>query len=60
MGDREVSRIDPEMKPLKPVSVIDLLADERAELLALLSQLSDEQWAAPTVCVSPAASARFG
>lgn len=38
------------MKPVEPVIVVDLFPDERAELLALLTSFSDEDWAKPTVC----------
>ncbi len=39
------------MKPLDPVLSVDLFPDERDALLELLSQLSDEEWGRPTVCV---------
>jgi uncharacterized protein (TIGR03083 family) len=35
---------------MKPVSVLDLFAGERAALIDLLRELSAEQWAAPTAC----------
>ena len=38
------------MDALEPVLVADLFPEERSGLLALLSELSDEEWARPTVC----------
>ncbi len=38
------------MKPLAPVMVLELFPEVRAELLALLSSLTAEEWARPTVC----------
>jgi uncharacterized protein (TIGR03083 family) len=38
------------MRHMKPVDVIDLFPGERAALIELLSGLSAEEWAAPTVC----------
>jgi uncharacterized protein (TIGR03083 family) len=38
------------LKPAEPVNVVELLQEERAELLALLRGLTAEQWALPTVC----------
>jgi hypothetical protein len=38
------------MTALPPVSVVDLFPGERAALLALLSGLSDQEWALPTAC----------
>lgn len=38
------------MKGLEPVLVTDLFPEDREQLLALLSSLSDAQWRAPTVC----------
>ncbi len=35
---------------MKPVDVLDLFAGERAALIDLLGELSDDQWAAPTAC----------
>lgn len=37
------------LKP-EPVLVTDLFPEERAHLLSLLSTLTDEEWALPTVC----------
>ncbi len=39
------------MKQPEPVLVLDLLPDERARLLSLLSGLSDDDWDTPTACV---------
>src|SRR5215207_9148057 len=38
------------MNQLAPVEVLDLFARERAALLDLLGQLSNDEWAAPTAC----------
>ena len=38
------------MRNLDPVSVVGLFPELRERLLTLLSGLTDEQWAAPTVC----------
>jgi uncharacterized protein (TIGR03083 family) len=38
------------MRPLPPVTVVDLFPHERESLLAVLDSLSDEQWAAATAC----------
>jgi uncharacterized protein (TIGR03083 family) len=38
------------MEPLAPIDVIDLFPGERAALLAVLSDLSEQEWAAPTAC----------
>jgi uncharacterized protein (TIGR03083 family) len=38
------------MRPPDPVSVVHLFPEERAQLLDLLTDLSDEQWARPTAC----------
>lgn len=38
------------MKPVDPIDVIDLFADERDHLVRLLSALSEEEWGRPTVC----------
>ncbi|MCH8025566.1 MAG: maleylpyruvate isomerase family mycothiol-dependent enzyme [Chloroflexi bacterium] len=38
------------MNELAPVQTVELLPAERQELLSLLSQLSAEEWALPTVC----------
>lgn len=38
------------MHPPEPVLVVDLFPDERALLLGLLSNLSLEEWEAPTAC----------
>lgn len=39
------------MKPVEPIDVLDLFAEERAALLHLLSSLTDDEWATPTVCL---------
>jgi uncharacterized protein (TIGR03083 family) len=36
--------------PLQPIDTLDLFSGERATVLALLRDLSSEEWAAPTVC----------
>ncbi len=41
---------EPAMKELEPISVIDVVPEERAALLTLLSELSDWEWQQPTVC----------
>lgn len=38
------------MKPLEPIQTRHLFPDERAALLDLLSGLTPDEWAAPTVC----------
>jgi len=38
------------MKPPAPIIVLELFPEVRAELLALLSGLTAEEWARPTVC----------
>lgn len=38
------------VRPKPPVRVLDLFSDERRHLLTLLSELSAEQWTAPTEC----------
>lgn len=38
------------MKPLEPIQTLSLFPEERAALLAVLADLTPEQWAAPTVC----------
>lgn len=38
------------MKQPEPVLVVDLFPTERAQLLRLLSDLSEEEWSRPTVC----------
>jgi uncharacterized protein (TIGR03083 family) len=38
------------LQPPRPVEVRDLFAEDRRALLALLGDLTDAQWAAPTVC----------
>ena len=38
------------LRELAPVLVLDLLPEERAALLELLSSLTDEEWGSPTVC----------
>ena len=38
------------MQPAPPIDVIDLFPDERVLLLELLTSLSADEWAAPTVC----------
>lgn len=38
------------MKPLSPVSVVDLFPGERESLLDLLAGLTDRQWNTPSVC----------
>ncbi len=38
------------MQPAPPIDVIDLFPDERALLIELLASLSDDEWAAPTIC----------
>jgi uncharacterized protein (TIGR03083 family) len=38
------------MKDVEPVLVADLFPEDRAQLLALLSSLSEAQWQTPTVC----------
>ena len=38
------------MKPLEPILLVDLFPEERAELLQLLTQLSEDEWQLPTVC----------
>ncbi len=38
------------IRPPEPVLVLDLFPAERAELLGLLSSLTNEQWSRPTVC----------
>jgi uncharacterized protein (TIGR03083 family) len=38
------------VRDLEPVLVTALFPEERAQLLALLSSLSDEEWQTPTVC----------
>ena len=39
-----------EMKPVDPIDVVGLFAEEREHLLHLLTSLSDDEWATPTVC----------
>ena len=38
------------MQPAPPIDVIDLFAEMREQLLDLLASLSDDEWAAPTIC----------
>ena len=38
------------MRPPDPIQTIDVLPAERARLLNLLSQLSDQEWETPTAC----------
>ncbi len=38
------------MKPVDPIDVVNLFVEERDHLLQLLSALSDDQWATPTIC----------
>jgi uncharacterized protein (TIGR03083 family) len=38
------------VRDLDPVLVVDLFPELRSRLLALLTELSDEEWARPTVC----------
>lgn len=38
------------MKPVEPILVVELFPQERTQLLSLLSQLSQEEWAKPTAC----------
>src|SRR5438045_2447830 len=42
--------IQPPVPEGRPIPVLDLFPAERAALLDLLSGLTDEQWAKPTVC----------
>ena len=38
------------MSPMEPIDVLDLFPGERAALLGLLGELSEEEWRAATVC----------
>ncbi|HZS90985.1 MAG TPA: maleylpyruvate isomerase family mycothiol-dependent enzyme [Chloroflexota bacterium] len=38
------------MRPLPPVSVVELFPRERASLLSVLGALSESEWSAPTAC----------
>jgi uncharacterized protein (TIGR03083 family) len=38
------------MQPPQPVQTVDLFAPDRTALLALLADLTDEEWARPTAC----------
>lgn len=42
--------LDAALTPVGPIDVLDLFAEERADLLALLSSLDAAGWAQPTVC----------
>ena len=38
------------MVPPEPFDVLDLFPDERADLLDVMGELSEEEWRAPMVC----------
>ena len=38
------------MQPAPPIDIIDLFPEMHAQLLDLLASLSDDEWAAPTIC----------
>jgi uncharacterized protein (TIGR03083 family) len=38
------------LRPVEPVDVLELFPAERTALLALLSELADDEWESPTAC----------
>lgn len=49
-GDAEAAYHVAMTRPATPIDVVPLFAGERSALLGLLTGLTTEQWAAPTVC----------